>query len=525
MLIPTPKQLGLPDRYQTWRPHQDRAILDGLECKKRFAVQVQRQGRGKTLTYMTQMLLSKGKRVVVLTSNKALQDQALEEWSAFGLVDIRGKSSYDCDGYPGYKCEHGSVAKCIYKGSAMCGHYSAVSAAQSTDRLITNYSCWIASHKYGKGFGTFDVMICDEAHSAAGEVAKAMQVQISEREVSDLMECSWPEKGLRDDLEAWKHWAKVHFTLAEQRLQRLKIEIEKQDKPRTSDIKDLQAYNSLTRKLADISTCKVKDWVVDEWMHGYQFDPIDPSPASDRLLFLGIPKVILTSGSIRPSTLTKNGIAKGDYEFFEYPSDSDPARSPVMHLHTGVKVNRNVQPFELKRLVRYIDRVIESRSDRKGIIHTASFKLRDFIWQHTAFQKQMHTNFRNGPPTSEVIAKFKADKNPGAILISPSITTGVDFPYDACRYQIVAKMPYQDMSSKVTRARMELNKDHLGEEMMQTFAQIIGRGDRADDDFQEVFVLDDCYEYAMWRYADYAPVWLPSMCREISEIPPAPELP
>jgi hypothetical protein len=38
------------------------------------------------------------------------------------------------------------------------------------------------------------------------------------------------------------------------------------------------------------------------------------------------------------------------------------------------------------------------------------------------------------------VATFKRRKAP-AFLVSPSMTTGWDFPYDQCRWQIIAKVP------------------------------------------------------------------------------------
>ena len=107
-----------------------------------------------------------------------------------------------------------------------------------------------------------------------------------------------------------------------------------------------------------------------------------------------------------------------------------------------------------------------------------------------------------------------------AILVSPSITTGYDFPGQFCRYQIIAKLPFPDYTTaKVDRER-EKDDPHRGiYHMWQTVAQAFGRADRSESDWQEVFVIDSNIEKAMERYAYLAPSWLPAYFRRMREVP------
>lgn len=519
-MIPTPYSLGLPSKFKVWRPNQWQAIQDGLECTKRVAVQVQRGGRGKTTTYMTQALLSRHSRIAVLTSTNGLIDQNLEDWGDHGLVSIRGRSTYQCDGMPGHTCEDGSLSKCMYKGTSMCMHTNAVHEAKETQILISNYACWIASNKYGQGFGEFDLMICDEAHSIPAEVAQAMRIQLGDRELQ-VIKRDWPE--VRTSMEVWKRWAAVTMILADNELDRIKLAIDKPGKPTPGLVNKFKQMRNFSRKLADIATCRIDRWVCDEWNYGYQFDVIEASGYVERCLLRDIPKVIFTSGTIRPKTMDMCGISKDNYEFFDYPSEINPDRSPLMQIRTGVKMSRNTPDYQLKQIVRYMDKIITGRLDRKGIIHTANFKIRDFIMANSDYRKLMVSNYAGEERTTEVIRRFKESEAP-KLLVTPSVTTGYDFPFDYCRYQIIAKLPYEDISSNIVQARLELDPKHSAYNMMQNLAQAFSRGDRGDEDQQEVFVLDDNIGSAMWWYADLAPSWLPAYFSVMDEIPVAPKL-
>lgn len=519
-MVPTPGSLGLPTKFRVWRTNQWQAIQDGLDCTKRIAVQVQRGGRGKTTTYMTQAVLSKDSRVILLTVNKGLADQCLEDWGDHGLVDIRGKNNYPCSGMPGRSCEEGNILKCMYAGSSMCPHIGAVCAAKESRLVITNYACWMAANKYGKGFGDFDLMICDEAHSIPKEVASAMRVQISEKDLHGIKR-DWPQD--TKDMAVWKHWAQVTFILADRELEKLQLQVSETAKPPIALAAKLRTALHFTRKLADISLCRPKQWIVDEWEYGFQFDVIEPSTYVERMLFRGIPKIILTSSTIRPKTMELCGVERKNYEFFEYQSEINPARSPLIHVRTGIRMNMNTPDYQKRQLVKYVDKIIAGRMDRKGIIHTANFKLRDFIMANSVYRAFMFTNHPGQEKTIDIIDRFKAARVP-AILISPSVTMGYDFPLDFCRFQVIAKLPYEDMGSKITRARMELDPQVPTFNMVQSLAQAFSRGDRGEEDSQEVFVLDDNIGGIMWRHSDMAPSWLPAYFCVVDDIPVAPTL-
>lgn len=519
ILLPSPQELGLPAKYKAWRPNQDVAIVEGLKSKKRVVVQVQRTGSGKTCTIMVQTILSEDKRCVILTASKGLQDQYADEWQEYGLVDLRGKGSYSCDGITDATCDDGALSKCAFAGSSACSYTAALQAAREARVVVTNYACWIALNKYGQGLGHVDVLMCDEAHNAPAEIAKAMRIQISAREC-EMMKRDWPDDANRFDMTVWKHWAHVSFLIVENEIERLKKVMDKHSRPDSKLVTEYKHFRNLSRKLADLATCKAENWICDEWTYGYQFDPIQPEDYAERILFRNIERIYMTSGTVRPKTIRMCGFKEEDVDYFDYPSPVAKHRSPFIHIKTGIEVKYGMPEAKKLKLVQWIDRIIESRLDRKGIIHTANFELRDFIKEHSEWGSFMETNYKDsGETTMDVIHRFKA-MLPPAVLISPSVTTGYDFPYDACRYQIIAKLPFPNQTSKIEIARRKLDQNRGAYHMMQSLAQAFGRGDRAEDDYQEVFVLDALMPWAKRRWGKLAPVWLWHYYTESNTIPP-----
>ena len=60
--------------------------------------------------------------------------------------------------------------------------------------------------------------------------------------------------------------------------------------------------------------------------------------------------------------------------------------------------------------------------------------------------------------TFEVVERFKKAKPP-AILVSPTVTSGWDFPGLECEYCIIGKIPYPTTTDPVIQARDKEDKE------------------------------------------------------------------
>lgn len=108
--------------------------------------------------------------------------------------------------------------------------------------------------------------------------------------------------------------------------------------------------------------------------------------------------------------------------------------------------------------------------------------------------------------TRAVIERFK-QAEPPVVLVSPSVTTGFDFMYDACSYQIIMKIPFPDNRPLIMQARTASDKDYGNYIAAQTLVQMCGRGMRAEDDACECLILDDSVRWFMYRYKHFFPKW------------------
>lgn len=520
----------MPARFAAWRPVQELAVNRLLDTKRRFPAHALPTGSGKTLTAITYAVLT-GKRTIYLTSTKGLADQIIREFGEVGVVDVRGMSNYPCDAliegvWPDqlqyWRMTQGSKQPTVEDGpchagspcarkDAGCGYYDAVKRARAAKIVVTNYSFWMASNLWSEGLGDFDLMVCDEAHEVPDEIAGFLKVEFKKWDL-DLLGYGdhWPKPGAT--LADWGAWARSLWTVADRKAALFfSVASKKREYRRMTDI----------RRRLEVIRGMEDDWIPEPIDGGWSFEPKWPKSHAESTLFLGTPMVIFMSATVRPKTLDLCGIPATDSEFFEYPSSFPAGRRPVIHIPT-VRVNFRTTPSEMKWWAARIDQIINGRMDRKGIIHTVSYERAKYIYLNSEHHEIML--LPSGRDTRTVVEAFKA-RYPPAILVSPAVSTGWDFPYEACEYQIIGKLAFPDTRSAVMSARTEEDKDYAAYLAMIQLVQASGRGMRAADDICETIIVDDNVGWFMSKYRGFAPDWfLKAMSRRDMIPTPPPKI-
>ena len=98
----------------------------------------------------------------------------------------------------------------------------------------------------------------------------------------------------------------------------------------------------------------------------------------------------------------------------------------------------------------------------------------------------------------EVLKFHKTSKNP-TVLLSPSMTEGIDLADDAGRFQIMCKVPFPYLGDKVILKRMEKDKDWYDYQTVKTVVQAFGRSVRHEDDYAISYILDRDWQYFFKR--------------------------
>jgi ATP-dependent DNA helicase DinG len=520
--FPPPTAFGMPEQFVSWRPHQILAWQKILDAQTRFVGITAPTGSGKSLIYMTAIQVD-GTRGVTVTGSKGLQAQLGTDFAELGVVDIRGQGNYPCKAYQhggewfalqpeadnDHSCGNGPChmgLPCTLR-EAGCTYYDTVREALHSQMPVTNYAYWLTQRRYSQGLGEADILVLDEAHVAVDELSNALQIRL-EKWLCQAIHLTPPdgEHGILD----WQKWATWHATRLKSKLDE---KVEGISKGELKYRKRLQTVERILRTMGSMSS---GDWVEDHAPDAWVFECLQPAKYAEQLLFQGAKKIVFTSATLTEKTLNLLGVDPTDVTWFECPSHFPVERRPVIWVPT-VKVDYRMTPAHWAQWVTRIDQILDARPWVKGIIHTVSYARAKHLLTHSAHKGRLV--LPNPGQTEYAVTSFKESKEP-FVLVSPAIMTGWDFPGEACRFQILAKLPFPDSRSKIVQARTEMDKDYGAYLMMQQLVQAVGRGMRSESDWCETIIIDDHAGWAMSKFKKLAPKWFWDSYRKSVTLPP-----
>lgn len=517
-VLPAPPTFGLSEQFDKWRVGQDQAVQEIVLDENRFHIFVGPTGFGKSLVYVCAAVLS-GMRTLILTSTNALSHQIMEDFGDL-CVQVKGKANYRCRkiGH-GVMCDRGPCnyrVPCSWKDSG-CEYYDQVRKAGQAQIVVTNYAYWIYNLKSAQAggenaevlVGDFGLIVCDEAHDAPNKVADAFEVRFSTRNSVEsylMQDMEW-----EDDRRKFQAWASGALVEAQRVLGEAK---------RDAKIERAYQASNAVRKLRDaLKICREQDEsnviIVPEKKWGvFRVAMAWPFDRAHDVLFSKAKKVVLTSATVRQKTVGMLGVDPEQCTLMEYPHIIPQHRRMLYHV-PAVRMNFRTTELEMRQWMTVADQIMRPRVQWNGIFHSVSYARRNYVLSRSRHSELMMSHGRKD--AQEVIERFKGER--GRILVSPSVTTGYDFPYDTCRWQIIGKIAYPDTSDLVTKERCKRDEEYAPYVAMQTLVQTVGRIVRAEDDWGESFIIDDNAKWFLWKFAHFAPDWFNGSYKSVTGVP------
>lgn len=532
MRLPSPQRLGLPERFANWRLTQERAILALLEAEERFSGVNAPTGSGKTATAIgVAQLLPDDQRVLILTSTKALQSQVEREFYSMGLRDVRGKSNYVCvaasetngSGESGdsltntVSVDHGPCfvlgTPCVLAQGG-CTYFDATRAAREARIVSMSYAKWISTSDPDKEFGKFDWLIADEAGDAEQWLTDSLRVDLRRNEVESLLGVSWPsrEAGVGNTTIAdWREWARHNKGALDAAVRSCDALVKQAVASGRSASRELVGKSATLRNVAKAFTTLLTmrgDWVLDSLTVysrpiGVVFDAVWPAPYAESMLWRGIERVVLMGATLVEKHMDILGVPRGDRSFAAYPSLFPIANRPIVFVKCSppLKMSYTLEKDEAvrARASEIGDQLMRDRADRKGLVHTVSYARRDWLVARSGHRERLITHAKTSEATQAAVERFKAmSQDSGAVLVSPSISTGWDFPGTAAEWCWIPKLPFENRDSALIKARIAIDPKYLDFKMANTLTQMIGRLVRSASDMGEAIISDAQFGWHPW---------------------------
>ena len=426
-----------------------------------------------------------------LTITKSLQDQYQMTFDDTGM--LKGKSNYQCDVDDTLSVD---VAPCIYVATQKnecwkanrCPYYNSRNDMLTSKFSTLNYSMFFSLPNHLK---KRQVMVCDEGSELEEQLVSQFtcEVDIPFLMKTQTLVTPFPN----DDKNKTKVLSWVNSLIEKVEMSCADYKEWFSSNTAKKDIitfnKKKQEYSKLTNLFNSLGLLSESfydsDYIIERVEYGISFIPLKVDVLSKHL-FAHAEKVVIMSATIIDPDAYCKSLGIKDYEYLHIGTDFDPEKSPIS-IMAKQKLNFNNLKSMLPTLMKQIKGILEHHGKDKGIIHTHTQYLTDYIRDNIQSDRLL---CREPGVNNEQLLEMHEESKEPTVLVSPSMTYGVDLKGDLARFQIILKAPWLPTKNVRVEKLMKLDKDWYGNQMLKTLVQACGRGVRSEDDYCETYILD-----------------------------------
>lgn len=490
--------------------------------------------------------VNKMARVDIITNSKLLQDQYSDTYES--INDLKGKENYECESYS-CSCAQGAEFNRLNKTSCEeCPYSTAREGYINGGVSLTNFYLYILYAMYNQKLmesRNARVLIVDEAHDFDDVMSDFVSIKITDTIIKKFK--------FGNEYEMLKELKKVNsITSYVEYLRGLNAELletcEQMEKgmvkaPRnpTVDKRDLKISKVLSTKNSDVklmnlvSDMKQMQLKIDVFLKEYKdnpnnwvlesnyneklkqkelsLEPIWSYDYLDKYVFAHYDMVILMSGTILDKNLfcNLNGLDASRAVYYSIGSPFPIANRPIFYMPIG-KMSYKSKEDTFKNYIPYIKKLLDKYKNKKGIIHTNSFELSNWIQKSI---KDPRLIFHDSSNKDEML-KMHFESDEPTVIVSPSMGTGVSFDNDKARFQIIAKVPYPSLGSQKNKMRQNNNPDWYSWKTVCGLIQMTGRSVRSDVDYADTIIIDGGFGDVIKHSSQFLPDWIQEAIKRIN---------
>jgi ATP-dependent DNA helicase DinG len=465
----------------------------------------------------------------ILTNQKILQDQYTNEFKS--IDSLSGKDNYQCDTYA-CSCAGGSEFNTLNRAKSCeaCPYQAAKSYYMQGDISLTNFHLYILMTLYNPRFKDerkANILIVDEAHDFDTVFSDFISININENTFKRLKFINENElvtrfRGVKDKndyLEFIKHVSEgITETMDELSKElegshlsinrSLKIDnINGNKNPKLKIVQIMSMLKDLGQKIVWFLSEHEKNpniWVMEKSFLKdnaieLQMTPVWSSEYLNEYVWSRYDHVIMMSGTILNKELFcfLNGLDVNKTSYMGMSSPFPVENRPIYYIPSG-KMNYRSKEETFKGYVPVINKILKKYKGKKGIIHTVNYELAQWMQTKVKDERLLYSDSSN----RNITLTEHYDSEEDTVLVSPSMTTGLDLKHDRARFQILLKIPYPSLQSEKNKLRQQLRPDWYTWRTIVTIIQAYGRAVRSYNDFADFIILDECFSDVM-RYSSH----------------------
>lgn len=420
-----------------------------------------------------------------LTISKTLQDQYNEFFDDSDV--LKGKINYQCE-VDNTKAV--DIAPCVIVDrfkkdcwdKCLCPYYEARNRLLVSRFGVLNYSMFLALPELLR---KRQFLICDEAAELEEEIVKRFSVELKYERLSHLgvivnkLATDIPQRALE--------W--LHNVISEVNIQidGLTEKMKKRDLNEIQ-ISKLRSLSNILHSLEMVtghwSYCK---YVIEKSGEKVIFSPLKVDKLSNHIFDFG-EKIILMSATIIDHENFAKSLGIEDYDFIEVPSCFDAKKAPI-YTFNKYKLSQKNLDMALPHIFKIVQEILKMHENEKGIIHTHTGNIATLLKSFFVDKTDRMLYWEQGKSNEDIVKEHMESSEP-TILVSPSLTHGVDLKDELARFQIVLKLPYPPLGSKRIKTLATSDQKWYTNKMLSNLIQSTGRGIRSEEDFCTTYILD-----------------------------------
>jgi len=445
----------------------------------------------------------------ILTMTKQLQKQYADE---FDFPLVKGRSNFDCikDGLE-VTCDMGACKTApknskffcpygisknptlsgeeafedsggnpiFYQSMDHCYYWQQKANAINSPITLMNYDYAILELNYVKHFSKRSLLILDEAHNIENKLMKTMEINLYNRQLEkDIKKAISPQTLKSDTVGEW--------IMEIDAIQGHYSDIDIKELP-TNKADRIRSTSARLKSLKSNLENEPRNWVIDADDKGVSFKPLKVNRYAEDYLFKHGDVVIFLSATILSSKMFSKWLGLDPKEVYHIKVDSpfSVEKRPIEMVLAG-KMSNNRIKHTAPKTIPILQKILQRHKEDKGLIHTNSYKCQQYI-TNNLYNSRLISHSSNN--RERVLKYFEEDENP-LVLVSPSMSEGVDLPYDKCRFQVIYKIPFPYLGDKQVNLRRKRDQRWYAYKTVMTLMQAYGRGMRAEDDSCVTYILD-----------------------------------
>lgn len=445
----------------------------------------------------------------ILTMTKQLQRQYADE---FDFPLVKGRGNFDCikDGFE-VTCDMGACKTApknskffcpygisknptltgdlafqdsyggdiFFQTNDHCHYWQQKANAINSPITLMNYDYAILELNYVKHFGKRTLLILDEAHNIEDKLMKTMEINLYNRQLEkDIKKVISPQTLKTREMGEW--------IMEIDAIQGHYADIDIKDLP-TNKADRIRSTSARLKDLKNKLETEPGNWVIDSNENGVSFKPLKVNHYANDYLFKHGDVVIFLSATILSAKMFSKWLGLNPHEVYHIKVDSpfSVEKRPI-ELNLAGKMSKNRVKQSAPKSIEILNKILKRHEGDKGLIHTHSYKCQQYIINNLYNSRLIAHGSNN---RERVLKYFEEDDNP-LVLVSPSMSEGVDLPYDKCRFQVIYKIPFPYLGDPQINMRRKKDQRWYAYKTVMTLMQAYGRGMRAEDDSCVTYILD-----------------------------------